>query len=231
MSSVLTARIWRSGPSALFFGFILVVGLLPWLGISQIQLFYVIAAFGVCAIVAMGVVFRRTDRVKAKYNALFLDYVADPSPATSLMDSLERAGVAQKDIKSLKLMTADLEHGSRYVEEKFRDFLDRYRDVQIDVLGQACREIPQSGRVRYFNATQKLVEHENLVETRDGSFLLWYEPYHDVQDGVDVMPQGAYLLRLDQEMAETLLKRFEALKDQRKVSSVEGGPYTRESRP
>ena len=128
-------------------------------------------------------------------------------------------------------MTADLEHGSRYVEEKFRDFLDRYRDVQIDVLGQACREIPQSGRVRYFNATQKLVEHENLVETRDGSFLLWYEPYHDVQDGVDVMPQGAYLLRLDQEMAETLLKRFEALKDQRKVSSVEGGPYTRESRP
>lgn len=118
--------------------------------------------------------------------------VYSPTPAISLLSELSNIGISIKnDIKSMILMTCSLKHGCKYYDNNLKgDFVN----IDITMYGMG-NKVKCSNNITQIT-TKKLLEHTNIIETRDNRFFVFYEPHHEAIEGKDILNKGAYLFEL-----------------------------------
>lgn len=142
--------------------------------------------------------------------------VQTPRPSSSMISSLNLQGVRTTDIKHIDLMTFDLIDAKTYLEShglKFRAAVSANSELTVRIFGSG--QIPEENDIpglSYFNTVEQLIEHVNLITSKDGRRFVWYEPIHTCSDGEHKLPMGAYLIEVNDDAAwDAAQNRFENL--------------------
>ena len=146
--------------------------------------------------------------VLKRYDGELLKYDRNPTPAKSLERSLAQENIPLESIRKAVLVTEKTPN--RYLDES--ELMKGMTAADIVVVGhreKSCGEGNQSSRIRYLQSCEKITEHQNLLITKDDLKLVWYEPVHvwyepahQGTDGVHLMPQGAFLIKVREDIAK-----------------------------
>jgi len=144
----------------------------------------------------------------------FIDYIAIATPATTLFTALNKLGVSPVEVRSLYLHTFSLSN-----HFAFGEVLDACKQInhnngEVHIIGQGnktsakhlkakvAQALGHSKNIRVDPVAEPLVQHYNLIQTNHAMYL-WYEPNHEIMDGIEQPRDGAYLVEIhDTELAK-----------------------------
>lgn len=134
-----------------------------------------------------------------------------PSPGTSLLADLDMIGIGAYHIKSMVLMTCNLQHGCEYYDQQLKKEL---QDIKIDMYGfGVCRKT--NDNITLHSVSKILTEHENIITTKDNRIFVYYEPSHILtKKNKDTLKDGAYLfevIRNEQVFKENIINKLNAM--------------------
>ena len=148
------------------------------------------------------------NEVLKRYDGELLEYDRSPTPAISMERSLAQADIPLGSICKAALVTEKMPN--KYLDDSH--LMRGMTAADIVVVGRrekSCGEGNQSSRIRYLQSREKITEHQNLLITKDGRRLVWYEPEHlwyestrEGTDGIHLMPQGAFLIEIREDIAK-----------------------------
>lgn len=148
--------------------------------------------------------------------AVVCDYKHVATPFTSLVSGLREEGIEAKDIDRITIETglfSDLLHymngdGKRIVElvkENPEAVVHVYglNDLSVEhhLLKEQLTKIGAPSLI--FHDTKSISRtHRNVIRTHQGKSYIWFEEYHEIENGHHYFPRGAFLLNVDEAMAD-----------------------------
>jgi hypothetical protein len=131
-----------------------------------------------------------------------LVYIQKPTPGKSMFESLEKNGVKFSNIQELYIMTYNLRNKYYQDSEYSRLLKKNGKDYKFKLTGfgnENDKDILKKDfkNLSIKNLDRHLTEHFNLIKTTQGESYLWYEPYHKSVAKKEILPDGAYLVKID----------------------------------
>ena len=172
--------------------------------------------FFYCGVIAFSLIFILKKRswyngIVEKYDGKLIEYVRSPTPADSLVRSLERMNIKLEEVRRAVLLSQ--EAPNQYLESS--ELIEGMTNANILVVGYSATSFNEHNscpsRIHYRRASSMVTEHPNLLETEDGRHFVWYEPVHEVVDEIHLMPQGAFLIQVPEEAAKKVEHEINAL--------------------
>jgi hypothetical protein len=131
-------------------------------------------------------------------------HVIKPTPGKSMFDSLKKENIKFSNIIELYMMTYDLKNKYNSDSEYGRLLKKNGKDYQFKIFGYGDKEDMQElesnfKKLEVKNSKTHLTKHFNLIKTTQNEYFLWYEPYHKSINGKEILPDGAYLVSLNED--------------------------------
>lgn len=159
---------------------------------------------------------QETRSVARRFGGTLREFAYLPTPMDSIVDLLERQGVAPGEIDTITLMSCDVQESLNYLfgdtppgGGAFGDLLHEHPDIKATIYGR------QNGALRNTNypieikpITKRRTDHTNLFTAKNGRAFVWYEPYHSVVNGSHCFTRGAYLIEVSATTRDKLLHSF-----------------------
>jgi hypothetical protein len=170
----------------------------------------------VLSAIVMIVAQQETRSVARRFGGALREFAYLPTPMDSIVDLLERQGVASDEIDTITLMSCDLQESLNYLfghtppgGGAFGDLLFAHPDIKATIYGR------QNGPLRNANypieikpIIKRRTDHTNLFTAKNGRAFVWYEPYHSVVNGSHCFTRGAYLIEVPEATRDKLLQDF-----------------------
>ncbi len=208
----------RHAPTVVLFGSLISVGF----AYNQVSILAIMTVWASLAVIFTLFAHVHSREVRKKFGGKILEFIYTPTPMGSLIKSLEKHGVAASSIKSMKLMSADIEESLKYLEKGnlrndegrfISDTLKPSSEMNVAIYGYSkCPNVkPNHRRIEIVLTKKRLTEHTNLIVTKNDVPFIWYEPFHDIINGAHYFTRGAYLLKVDKHTRSRVEMEFDKL--------------------
>jgi len=161
-----------------------------------------------------------TSLILTIYESYFLNslgsiklHIKKPTPGKSMFDALEQNGVKNTNILELYMTTYDLKNKYNKDSEYGRLLKKNGKDYNFMIYGYGDKndinELEGNfKKLKVKTSNKHITEHFNLIKTTQNNYFLWYEPFHKSIDNKEILPDGAYLVSLNDDKFNYLKNKY-----------------------
>lgn len=200
--------------SMLYFSFLVWIVIVGVFSINDKIFILGVLTLGVLVAWQVGHIVYKKYSIANKFGSVLYSY-NQPTPFTTMLSSVIKAGYKVEDIQHIDFMSYDLNQSCSYLNDILPKIINKNSNLKISFIGYGdkikCSKF-KSEKISFTLIDEKLTEHKNIITMRDGKSFLWYEPNHKIIDGKHYFLNGGYFIEPKDEILEEISKEIDSYK-------------------